>query len=141
MLVTLIGIAAALLFLGIAFIHFYWAFGGRWGIDAAIPQLADGKQMLFPGPIPTIIVGLGLLLFGLLFLIKLNILNVEISAIISNYGLWLIGGIFAIRALGDFRYVGFFKKVKNTNFAKKDSVFYIPLCLFLSFAAIIIQLN
>ena len=141
MLVILIGIVAVLLFITIAFIHFYWAFGGRWGIDSALPKTVEGERMLNPGPVATIIVGLGLLLFGALFLIKLNILDLTIPEVVSNYGLWGIGGIFALRALGDFRYVGFFKKIKNTNFAKKDSLVFTPLCLFFSFAAILTQLN
>ncbi len=141
MLVLLVGIVAVLLFVAIASIHFYWAFGGQWGIDSALPKSVDGERMLSPGPLATIIVGLGLLLFGALFLIKLNILDLAIPEVVSNYGLWGIGGIFALRALGDFRYVGFFKKIKNTSFAKKDSMFFIPLCLFFSFAAVLTQLN
>jgi len=37
--------------------------------------------------------------------------------------------IFLLRAIGDFNYVGFFKKIKDTNFGKMDSKYYSPLCL------------
>jgi len=40
--------------------------------------------------------------------------------------------IFAFRALGDFRYVGFFKRVRGNLFAQRDTWFYSPLCLLLA---------
>jgi hypothetical protein len=46
--------------------------------------------------------------------------------------------IFLIRAIGDFRYVGFLKKIKNTKFAKKDTKYYSPLCSLISVLAFII---
>jgi len=53
---------------------------------------------------------------------------------------WAIPAIFLLRALGDFRYVGFFKKVKTTPFAKADTKFFSPLCLMLGLFGIAIQL-
>ena len=52
------------------------------------------------------------------------------------YGNLAIGGIFLLRAVGDFRYVGFFKKVKNTAFARNDTRYYSPLCLLLGVIAL-----
>ncbi|KRE83053.1 hypothetical protein ASG89_13045 [Paenibacillus sp. Soil766] len=37
-----------------------------------------------------------------------------------------------LRAIGDFKYLGFFKKVKHTSFSYYDTRFYSPLCLFLA---------
>jgi len=50
----------------------------------------------------------------------------------------LIAVAFFFRAVGDFNYVGFFKKVKNTGFAKRDNRYYSPLCL-LVFAVIVVK--
>ena len=36
---------------------------------------------------------------------------------------------------GNFRLVGFFKKVRGTRFATLDTRYYSPLCLFLAAAA------
>ena len=36
------------------------------------------------------------------------------------------------RAIGEFRYVGFFKRVRGSRFAKLDTVVYSPLCLLLA---------
>jgi hypothetical protein len=36
------------------------------------------------------------------------------------------------RAMGDFNYVGFFKRVRGTRFARMDTLLYSPLCLALA---------
>ena len=41
---------------------------------------------------------------------------------------WLIAAVFALRAIGDFRYVGFFKRVRGSKFARLDTLAYSPLC-------------
>jgi hypothetical protein len=48
--------------------------------------------------------------------------------------------IFAARAVGDFRYVGFFKRVRDSRFGRLDSALYSPLCVFLSFASAVAAL-
>jgi hypothetical protein len=40
-------------------------------------------------------------------------------------------GSLALRALGEFRYIGFFKRVRGTPFARMDSRYYSPLALLL----------
>ena len=36
------------------------------------------------------------------------------------------------RAIGEFKYVGFFKKVRGSKFARMDTLLYSPVCLLLS---------
>jgi hypothetical protein len=33
-----------------------------------------------------------------------------------------------LRAIGDFRYVGFFKRIRDSKFARLDTLAYSPLC-------------
>ena len=50
----------------------------------------------------------------------------------SNYYInlgWILSVIFIIRAIGDFNFLGFFKKRKNTPFAIYDTIYFSPLCL------------
>lgn len=126
-----------LILLSISGIHFFWAFGGRWGADAAIPTSQDGKRMLSPDIFATLVVAFGILAMALLHLEKVQIINLPIPAWINVYGLKIIAGIFLLRAVGDFRYVGFFKKIKETKFADLDTKYYSPLCLLLSINAFI----
>ncbi len=126
-----------LILLAISGIHFFWAFGGCWGADAAIPTNKDGKKALNPDIFATLIVAFGILAMALLHLEKVQMLSLPIPAWINTYGLKIIAGIFLLRAIGDFRYVGFFKKIKNTKFANLDTKYYSPLCLLLSINAFI----
>ena len=126
-----------LILLAISGIHFFWAFGGRWGADAALPTSQDGKKALNPDIFATLIVAFGILAMALLHLEKVQMLSLPIPAWINTYGLKIIAGIFLLRAIGDFRYVGFFKKIKNTKFANLDTKYYSPLCLILSINAFI----
>jgi hypothetical protein len=126
-----------LILLAISGLHFFWAFGGRWGVDASIPTNAEGKTMLSPDIFATLVVAFGLLAMALLHLGKIQTLSFSIPAWINIYGLKIIAFVFLLRAIGDFRYVGFFKKLKETKFAILDTKFYSPLCLLLSFNAFI----
>jgi hypothetical protein len=41
---------------------------------------------------------------------------------------WAIAVVFALRCLGDFRYVGLFRRVRGTDFAAMDAKLFTPLC-------------
>ncbi len=126
-----------LILLAISGIHFFWAFGGRWGADAAIPTSRDGKKTLKPDIFATLVVAFGVLAMAVLHLEKVQTLGLPIPVWINVYGLKIIAAIFLIRAIGEFNYVGFFKKVRNTKFAHLDTKYYTPLCLVLSINAFI----
>jgi len=110
--------------------HFYWAFGGEIGLDRVIP-IKDGKALLNPGKILTIIVGL--IIFGFAWIAYL-LYFIDLSTTFYGkqiiYVGWLLSGIFIIRAIGDFHTVGFFKKIKSTKFAEFDTKYFAPLTLF-----------
>jgi hypothetical protein len=42
---------------------------------------------------------------------------------------WALGIVFAARAIGEFRYVGLFKKERSTGFARADTRYFTPLCI------------
>ena len=58
-----------------------------------------------------------------------------------DYGLWIIASVFILRAIGEFNYVGFLKKIKHTKFGQNDTKLYSPLCLTIGILIIIIALN
>ncbi len=57
---------------------------------------------------------------------------------LSRYELWILASVFLLRAIGDFCYVGFAKKVRSTRFAQLDTRFYSPLCLFMSINTLLV---
>ena len=134
---TIIAIILFLIFL--SSIHFYWGVGGRWGSEAVIPTKDDNVKVMMPGLLPTFIVAFGLSGFGLFILIKSELISLNLPLWLDNYGLWIIAGIFILRAIGEFNYVGFFKKIKHTKFGQRDTKYYSPLCLLIGILTIIIE--
>jgi Protein of unknown function (DUF3995) len=116
-----------IIFLIISGFHFYWAFGGKFGSQAVIPQM-EGKMAFQPPVLATIFVALAMLIGAYLSWIPYGKTDNKILI----YGNLAIGIVFLIRAIGDFKYVGFFKKVKGSLFTENDSRYYSPLCLVVS---------
>ena len=123
----------------IALIHFYWLFGEKW-IDKALPADENGKIVLNPGKFETVIVTFGLLLFAFYYLLKMELFEMEIPKLIAEYSGWIISLIFIVRAIGDFKYVGFFKRIKKTEFAKLDTRYFTFISLIIGLIGIIIEL-
>lgn len=86
-------------------------------------------------------VAIGLLVFGLFVLQKGGLLNFTIPAWLDTYGLWIMAGIFIVRAIGDFKYVGFFKRIKHTTFGQMDTKYYSPVCLIIGILTILLAMN
>ncbi len=52
-----------------------------------------------------------------------------------------LSATFIARAVGDFRLVGFFKRVRGTDFARLDTAIFAPLCLLLGLAVLFVAYN
>ncbi|UPK44230.1 DUF3995 domain-containing protein [Paenibacillus pabuli] len=111
-----------------------------WGKEAAIPH--TGKDRLFePGKVGTSVIAL-LLALAVWFVLELGgVIQVLFSDSLLSWGAWILSVIFMIRAVGDFKWVGFFKRKKGTLFAKWDSILFSPLCLFLASATLVIMIG
>ena len=125
------------IFIGLSMIHFYWAFGGQWGFDSALPTSSNGVKVLNPSVIDCIIVGVALLSFGMFYTFPNNWFGLDFASWFKKVAKWTIPLIFLLRAIGDFKYVGFFKSVKVTEFASLDTLFFSPLCLTLGLVGIL----
>ncbi len=133
------GLILATVFFILSGIHIYWGFGGDWGSVSVIPTNAQQQRMLAPTAFDSFFVATGLLCFGLFVLVKLNVLKIWLPSWFRAYGLWAIVLIFAARAVGDFNYVGFFKKPSESTFAELDTAFFSPLCLMIAVLALAVQ--
>jgi hypothetical protein len=127
--VTAFALAAVLAFLSA--LHIYWAFGGRWGWGAAIPQI-DGRLAFTPSRFATVLVAFGLSAAALVPLVRTGVFQVPAPLWLSQWSVGILAFIFLVRAVGDFRLVGFFKRVRGTPFATWDTRLFSPLCLLLA---------
>ncbi|MFZ3588910.1 DUF3995 domain-containing protein [Bacillus sp. DJP31] len=124
----------------ISFIHFYWVFGGRWGFTASVPEKAGGGALFTPRIIETFIVAIGLLIVGFMLLVQFNAIPFYKPNIITKSFCIIFTIIFFLRAVGDFKYLGFFKRIKHSTFAKYDTRYYCPLCLYLGISFLLVWL-
>ncbi len=128
-MLNILRLLLSLIFLLLSTLHFYWAVGGKWGLDDAVPTNTEGKKILKTSVLSCIVVGTGLIFFALYYFLPL----IEISIPEPLYFLsWLIPAIFLIRSIGDFKYVGFFKRIKSTHFGQLDTKYFSPLCLLIA---------
>ena len=130
----------AIIFLILSFIHFYWGFGGtRWYADV-LPTNTTGSKRMEPGLTAAFIVAFGLLILAFITIGNQGLLDKHINRKYFRYGALLISVIFFARAIGDFKFVGFFKTVKETRFASNDSQFFSPLCVLIAVISLLIFL-
>ena len=140
MLSLFIGLMLFAIYLFLSAIHFYWGLGGKRGIDAVIPTNDNNDKIMSPGRFECFVVAIGLLAFGFFILIKIQIVSVVLPSFILKFGLLTVSSLFIFRSIGEFKYVGFFKRVRNTKFGKMDTKYYSPLCLFMGIFGIILDL-
>ena len=128
----------SIIFLLLSILHFYWAFGGQLWFGAVLPKNANGLKMLNPVMVASLIVALGLLFLAFVTIGNLGLFDNFIKGIYFRYGTLVIAAVFFLRAIGDFKFVGFFKTVTGTRFAINDTQFFSPLCLFIGAISVII---
>ena len=133
-------ILLSIILIGLGLIHFNWVVGGKFGFSESLPTKESGERVLNPKKIDCAIVGIGLTGFGIFYVLKSGLIEYNIPEWIMKYGSWIIPILFLLRAVGEFKYVGFFKSIKKTNFGKLDTNFFSPLCLIIGILGMIIQL-
>ncbi|MBA2961512.1 MULTISPECIES: DUF3995 domain-containing protein [Ramlibacter] len=128
---TALAVVVCAVFLLLAAWHVRMAFAGHGGESGAVPSV-DGKPLFAPSPRATLAVGCALLAFAALVASTAGLLPPVLPPALLA---WLSGGLalgLLARAIGEFRYVGFFKRVRGSRFARLDTWVYSPLCLLLA---------
>lgn len=108
-------------------LHLYWTFGGKWAFLSSLPKTPAGDPLFWPGRTACLAVAIALAAAS-----ALALWNSFRWHTVAMYG---ITAAFAIRAVGDFRYLGWSKRVYGTDFATLDTWVYSPLCLVLALLA------
>ncbi|HEV2914928.1 MAG TPA: DUF3995 domain-containing protein [Pyrinomonadaceae bacterium] len=128
------GVLLAAVFVTLALLHVYWAAGGRFASGVTVPTVS-GKRFFNPSPAGTILVAAAFLVAIFVILGRLGIVGKALPAWIFRLGTLGIAIIFFLRAVGEFRLVGFFKQVRDTPFAHWDTWLFSPLCLVIAIIA------
>ncbi len=123
-------VALCVVLVSLSALHVYWALGGRFSSAAAVPEV-HGAPAFTPGPVATLAVALLLMAAALVCAGEGELGGIPKSGL-TRLGVWVLAVLFALRAVGDFRLVGFFKRVRGTRFAVLDSRVYSPLCAAIS---------
>jgi Protein of unknown function (DUF3995) len=113
----------------LAALHVYWALGGQFGKGVVIPERA-GALLFKPSPAATLLVAAALVAAATCALAQGGAVTAPGTG--SQAGCCVLAALFAARAVGEGRYVGFLKRVRNTAFARSDSWLYSPLCVLLA---------
>ncbi|TGJ98814.1 DUF3995 domain-containing protein [Leptospira langatensis] len=127
--IKMVGIFTGSVLFFLSLLHIFWALGGRIGYFSAIPEVS-GKPAFTPGRSLTLLVALALFGFGMVAFWSGGSLSFENAD--SQWFALGISFLFLGRAIGDFRLVGFFKKIRSSRFARNDDLLYSPVCVLLS---------
>ena len=134
---TLVAWSLIAVFAGLSLVHVYWLFGGQAGRLAAIPKV-DGQPMFQPSALATLVVAIGLALCAVVIAGTAGMLTLPLPQTVLAWLTRALATVLLLRAIGDFRLVGFFKRIRNTRFARLDTVLYSPLCLVLAIGTAIV---
>ncbi len=126
------------IFILLSILHFYWACGGKRWYDDVLPTSSNGLHKMQPGTGAGLVVAFGLLLLALITAGNHGLFDTYIRRKYFRYGALIIAIIFLLRAIGDFKFIGFFKKVRLTRFGINDTQFFSPLCLFIALCSVLI---
>jgi hypothetical protein len=125
-------------YVALSLLHVYWACGGRWGWNAVLPEQptppapdsATARVTLFtPSRAATLGVACGLAMAALLVSLRAGLFAPPLRHWALNTILTMMAAVFLVRAIGDFHWVGFFKKAGGSTFAYLDTAIYSPLCV------------
>ncbi|HPH99628.1 MAG TPA: DUF3995 domain-containing protein [Chitinophagaceae bacterium] len=126
------------IFLILSIIHIYWACGGKWAYYSVLPIKTDGQFLFKPSKLSTLMVACGFMIFALITAGNCGFMHKLLDRKYIHYGTWGIAIIFIVRAIGDFKFVGFAKTIKSTPFAINDNKIFSPLSLIIGMMSLLI---
>ena len=126
----LTGLLLVLIFIGLSGLHWYWVINGTGDFNRFVPEI-NGKSAFQPGRLATAVVAVLLLIAAAICASQAELFGITRYPL-ARTGTWGLLVVFSVRAIGDFRLVGLFKRVRNTQFGRLDTWVYSPLCLSLS---------
>jgi len=129
---VIVAAIVSVVFILLGILHIYWAGGGKAGITKVIP-VVEGTPAMTPGKLLTLLVAVGLMaIAGISYALAYVELKSYLYGDYVVYSGWFLAFVFFVRAVGDFKLIGFFKKYRGSEFAVYDTKYYSPFCLSMS---------
>ena len=128
---NLIALAVCTAFLVLALWHFCMALLPSSGGSGAVPSV-EGRPLFVPSRGATLAVGIVLALCAGLVAATGGLLPLAPASVAFSWLSYALASGLLARAVGEFKYVGFFKCVRGSRFAALDTFVYSPLCLVLA---------
>ncbi len=126
-------IALTAVLAGLAALHVFWAVSGVGSGSGFIPE-AHGKPLFIPSRLATLCVAAALLVAAFIAASRGQLLLPAGRGSVVHWLCVAAGIVFLLRAVGEFRYIGFFKAHRGTRFATLDTWVFSPLCLAIAVA-------
>lgn len=101
----------------------------------AVPEL-NGRRAFVPSTAGTLAVAAALFFAAAVVAIAGGLVGAGGYRGVFRVLAYGLGATFLARAVGDFRLVGFFKRVRGTRFALLDTMVFAPLCLLFGLAVL-----
>lgn len=124
---------------GLSAVHYLWARQPRLLNTELVVPYSAGRPLFRPGQKSCR--ALSLLLLGMAAVLSVAGFRLIPSA--SKFfksTAFFISTLFALRSVGDFRYIGFFKRKRKSKFARLDTALYSPLCALIAIGALLAAL-
>ena len=121
----------SLAFVGLALWHVRMAVAPSSGESGAVPSVS-GKPLFVPSARATLAVAVVLLLFACLVAAMAGFVDVGFPRRMLSWLCYALALGLLARAIGEFKYLGFFKRIRGSRFARLDTWVYSPLCLLLA---------
>ncbi len=139
-MVTVIARVVVSVVAALGLLHCYWALGGQAGKSAAVPEV-NGQRTFIPSTFQTLAVAAALLFAATVVAVTGGLLRAGGFGGIFRILAFGLSVTLLARAVGDFRLVGFFKRIRGTRFARLDTIAFAPMCLVLGLAVFYIAYN
>lgn len=110
------------------------------GASISVPSIG-GKQVFDPSPLATILVAAALLLAALIILGRIGLFGDITPRQVFRWPTAGIAVVFFVRAIGDFRLVGFFKQASESGFAYWDTWLFSPMCVLIAAIACLLSIR
>jgi uncharacterized protein DUF3995 len=134
---NVLGVLLTATFVILALLHVYWSLGGQLGHSAAVPSV-NGRRLFNPSPQATFMVAVALLACACAISGAIGWLGEAVPVSVFRVVTMAVAVVFLLRAIGDFRYVGFFQRGSDSPFAYWDLRLYSPLCLLIGVATLVV---